>query len=107
MYKALVRSHFDYCDNISYTIKTDSIWCYPQCPNGKIERIQYQAALAVTGARQGSCRSKFCEELGWESLSGRRWCRRILQIHKIVNDKRPSYLKKQTSSTPQTTVQAK
>ena len=35
MNKAPVRSHFDYCDIISYTIKTDSIWCYPQCPNGK------------------------------------------------------------------------
>ena len=30
---------------------------------------------------------------GWESLSGRRWCRRILPIHKIVNEKTPSYLK--------------
>ena len=57
------------------------------------ERIQYQAALAVTGAWQCSCRSTLCEELGWESLSGRRWCWRILQIHKIVSDKSPSYLK--------------
>ena len=29
MYKALVRSHLDYCDIISYTISTDSIWCEP------------------------------------------------------------------------------
>ena len=61
---------------------------------GKTERIQYQeVALAITGAWQGSCRSKLYEELGWESLSERRWCRRILQIHKIVSDKTPSYLK--------------
>ena len=60
----------------------------------KAERIQCQAALAVTGAWQGSSLSKFYEELGWESLSERRrWCRRILQIHKIVNNKTPSYLK--------------
>ena len=59
----------------------------------KVERIQYQAALAVTGAWQGSNRSKIYEELGWESLSDRRWCRRILQIHKIVSNKTPSYLK--------------
>ena len=38
----------------------------------KSERIQHQAALAVTNAWQGSCRSKLYEELGWESLSGRR-----------------------------------
>ena len=59
----------------------------------KTERIQYQAALAVTGAWQKSNRSKLYEELGWESLSDRRWCRRILQIHKIVSNKTPSYLK--------------
>ena len=59
----------------------------------KAERIQYQAALAVTGAWQGSSRSKLYEELGWESLSDRRWCRRILHIHKIVSNNTPSYLK--------------
>ena len=59
----------------------------------KAERIQYQAALAVTGAWQGSSRSKLYEELGWESLSERRWCRRILQLHKILSNKTPSYLK--------------
>ena len=59
----------------------------------KAERIQYQAGLAITGAWQGSSRSKLYEELGWESLSERRWCRRILQIHKIVSNKTPSYLK--------------
>ena len=57
-----------------------------------VEKIQYQAALAVIGAWKGSSRSKLYEELGWESLSDRRWCRRILQIHKILNNKTPSYL---------------
>ena len=60
---------------------------------GKAERIQYQVALAITGTWQGSSRSKLYEELGWESLSERRWCRRILQLHKIVINKTPSYLK--------------
>ena len=59
----------------------------------KTERIQYQAALAITGAWQGSCHSNLYQELGWESLSDRSWCRRILQMHKIVSDKMPSYLK--------------
>ena len=57
------------------------------------EKVQYQAGLAITGAWQGSSRSRLYEELGWESLSDRRWCRRILQIHKIVNNKTPFYLK--------------
>ena len=38
----------------------------------EIERIQYQAALAITGAWKDSSRVKLYEELGWESLSDRR-----------------------------------
>ena len=37
-----------------------------------VERIQHQAALAITGAWQGSNCSKLYDELGWESLSDRR-----------------------------------
>ena len=51
-----------------------------------VERIQYQAALAVTGSWKGSSRTKLYEELGWESLSDRRLSRRVLQLHKIVNN---------------------
>ena len=59
----------------------------------KVERTQYQAALAITVSWQGSSRTKLYEELGWESQSDRRWSRRILQIHKIRNNIRPVYLK--------------
>ena len=59
----------------------------------KVEKIQYQAALAVTGTWQGSNRSKLYEELGWETSSDLRMCRHILQVHKISNDKTPYYLK--------------
>ena len=62
-----------------------------------VERTQYQAALAITGAWQGSKRTKLYEELGWESLSDRRWYRRILQIHKIKNNMTPSYLRDKLS----------
>ena len=58
----------------------------------KVEIIQYQAALAITGAWQGSSRSKIYDELGWETLSDRRKYRRVLQIHKIVNNNTLSYL---------------
>ena len=94
MYKALVRSHLDYCDILYHipSVQTQFGVTLTDLMD-KVERIQYQAALAVTGAWQGSSRSKLDEELGWESLSERRWCRRILQIHKIVSNKKPSYLK--------------
>ena len=96
MYKTLVRSHLDYCDVIYHI---PSIMHQP--PLGmtlnslmeKVEKIQYQAALAITGAWQGSSRSKMYDELGWETLSDRRKCRRVLQIHKIINNNTISYLK--------------
>ena len=59
----------------------------------KVEIIQYQAAFAISGAWHSSIRSKLYEKLGWETLSDRRMCRRILQIRKIFNNKTPSYLK--------------
>ena len=95
MYKALVRPHLDYCDIIYHIPSRQN-----QAPLGvtlnsvmeKVERIQYQSALAISGAWHGSNRAKLYEELGWETLSDRRMGRRILQIHKIVNNKTPSYL---------------
>ena len=88
MYKALVRSHLDYCDIIYHISSVQTQFGLAQTDlMENAERIQYQAALAITGAWQGSSRSKLYEELGWESLSDRRWCRRILQIHKVVSDK--------------------
>ena len=59
---------------------------------GKVESVQYQAALAVTGAWKGTSRVKIYNELGWEALSYRRSYRRILQLHKILDKKTPSYL---------------
>ena len=96
MYKALYQSHLDYCDIIYHIPALNSQTNLGVTLNSlmeKVERTQYQAALAITGAWQGSNRSKLYEELGWEMLSGRRWCRRILQIYKIKNNRSPSYLK--------------
>ena len=94
MYKALVRPHLDYCDVIYHIPSTvTQLGGVLNVQMEELEKIQYQAVLAITGAWQGSNRYKLYEELGWESLSDRRWCRRILQVHKIVNDKTPLYLK--------------
>ena len=94
MYKALVRPHLDYCDVIYHIpSKQTQLGGVLNVLMEEVEKVQYQAGLAITGAWQGSSRSKLYEELGWESLSDRRWCRRILQIHKIVNNKTPFYLK--------------
>ena len=45
------------------------------------------------GALKGSNTSKLHEELAWESLTDRRWYRRILHFYKTFKDLTPSYLK--------------
>ena len=86
-----MRPHFDYCDTLFHI---------PHLQNGalnalmsKIESIQYQAALAITGTWKGTSRLRLYEELGWESLSERRCTNRVIQIFKIANDFTPPYLK--------------
>ena len=37
-----------------------------------IEKVQYKAAIVVSGYWQGTSRVKLYNELGWESLSDRR-----------------------------------
>ena len=50
----------------------------------KLESLQYQAGLAVTGMLQGTNRDSVYEEPGWESLHMRRWFRRLTVFYKIV-----------------------
>ena len=59
----------------------------------KIEKVQYLAGLAITGAWQETDRAKLNGEVGWESLTNRRKSRPILQFHMIVDQATPSYLK--------------
>ena len=57
MYKTLVRPHLDYCDIIYHIPPIMSIPCSGLRLHSlmeKVERIQYEAALAVTGAWKGS-----------------------------------------------------
>ena len=96
MYKALVRSHLDYCDIIYHippTSREPHLGLALHDHMETVEKTQYQAALAVTGAWQGTSRIKIYEELGWESLSDRRMCKRVLQVQKILSEKTPSYLR--------------
>ena len=96
MFKALVCSHLDYCDIIYHippTSREPHLGLALHDHMETVEKTQYQAALAVTGAWQGTSRIKIYEELGWESLSDRRMCKRVLQVHKILREKTPSYLR--------------
>ena len=101
IYKSLVRPHFDYCDTIFHVPPPiNGIFDNDVHDSGilpalmmKIESVQYQAALAITGAWQGTSRSKIYEQLGLESLSDRRSLNRVLQIFKIKSNLTPSYLR--------------
>ena len=77
IYKAFLRPLIDYGD-IIYDQPQNESFCE------KLESVQYKAALAITGAIQGSSREKLYQELGLESLKSRRWYRRLSCMYKIM-----------------------
>ena len=95
MYKIFIRPHFDYCDASYHTPHLTNPFESSITVNAlmeRVEKIQYQAALAVTGTWQSTSRNKIYNELSWESLSDR-WCRRLIHFFKIRNNMTPPYLK--------------
>ena len=86
IYKSFIRPHLDYADIIYDQPGNDSF-------THTIESVQYNAALAITGCIRGTSREKLYNELGLESLSDRRWYRRLIFFYKIINNKSASYLK--------------
>ena len=58
----------------------------------KIESIQYNACLALTGATRGTSKEKSYRVLGLESLQIRRWYRKLCRFYKIYKDQPPSNL---------------
>ena len=95
IYIAHVRSHLDYCDfiyhipellgNFSTDVNLSTLM-------DRLESLQYQAGLAVTGMWKGTNRDKVYEELGWEPLNLRRYLRRMTVFYKIMNGLTPQYL---------------
>ena len=70
IYKSFIRPLLDYADVI-----------YDQSSNAsfskKIESVQYNVALAITGAIKVSSCEKLYQELGLEYLYQKRWARRL------------------------------
>lgn len=65
MYRSFVRPHLDYADVI-YDQPHNDTFC------SRTESVQYNAALAITGAIRGTSREKIYQELGLESVRDRR-----------------------------------
>ena len=85
IYKSFVRPHLDYAD-ILYDHP------FNECFKSKIEKVQYSASLAITGAIRGTSRERLYQELGLEPLYDRRWYRKLLFFYKIINGLSPDYL---------------
>ena len=85
IHKSLIRPHLDYGDII-----------YDQAYNTsfhqKLELLQYNACLAITGAIRGTSREKLYEELGLESLQLGRWFRKLFFFYKLFNSEHPNSL---------------
>ena len=83
--KCFTRAHLDYGDVI-----------YDQAFNNsfhqKVEYLQYNAALAITGAVRGTSREKIYQELGLEPLQQRRRYRKLCLFFKISKSQSSKYL---------------
>ena len=84
IYKSFVR-HIDYGD-IIYDQPNNSSFC------DMIEKVQYNATLAIAGAIKGTSQLKLYKELGFESLKFRRWFRHLCFFYKLKTTFIPQYL---------------
>ena len=85
IYKSFLRPHLDYGDIIYDRAFNESF-------QNKLESVQYDAGLSITGIIRGSSREKLYQELGLESLKSRRWYRKLCLFFKLKKNKYPSYL---------------
>ena len=85
IYKSFIKPHLDYCD-IIYDQPNNEIFCT------KIERTQYNPALAITGAIEETSQTKLYKELVLDSLKFRRWFRLLCTLFKVKSSGKPEYL---------------
>ena len=82
IYKSFIRPHLDYGDIIYDKSFNESF-------HAKLESLQYNVTLAITGAIKGSSTEKIYEELGLESLKSRRWYRKMSFLYKVLKSESP------------------
>ena len=85
IYKLFIRPHLDYGDIVYDRAFNESFHKY-------LEPIQYNAAIAITGAIRGTSSEKLFQELGLESLKSRGWLRKLCLFYKTFHKKSSSYL---------------
>ena len=82
IYRSFIRPHLDYGDVIYDQPENESF-------SSKIESVQYNASLAITGTIRGTSQEKLYQELGLESLRSRRWLRRMCYFYKLIKTQKP------------------
>ena len=85
IYKAFVRLHLDYGDILYDQAFNNSFF-------DRLESIQHNACLAITGAIRGMSREKLYQELGLESLRLQRYYRKLYLFYKVFKNEHPQYL---------------
>ena len=85
IFKAFVRPYLNYGD-VLYDQAFNSAF------HGKLEAIQYNACLAITGTIRGTSREKLYHELGLKSLQLSRWCGKLCLFYNILKNQHPQYL---------------
>ena len=84
--RSFIRPHLAYGDVIYDQPENESF-------SSKIESVQYNVSLAITGTIRGTSQEKLYQELGLESLRSRRWLRRMCYFYKLIKTrKKPLYL---------------
>ena len=80
IHETFIRSWLDHADII-----------YGQAYNStfhdKLESVQYNKYLSITGTIRGTSTEKILQELGLESLKSRHWFRKLCHFYKIFNQK--------------------
>ena len=83
-YKSFVKAHLDYGDIIyDQTYKVSF--------HKKLESIQYNSALAITGAIRATSTEKLYNNIGLETLEERRWYRKLCCSYKVYKSHSPKY----------------
>ena len=85
IYKAFIRPHLNYGDIIYDQ-------AYNSSSHEKLESIENNACLALTGAIRDSSKEKVSQELSFESLRARRWFIKLCLFNKVLNSEHPLYL---------------
>ena len=98
IYKFFVRLHLDFEDILYDQTFNHSF-------HEKLELIQYNAALAITGTIRGSSREKLYQELGFECLPQQQWCQKQKKpspryLFELIPTAKQAYMTRNKDSIP-------